>query len=129
VAVFLAVLLYRGRQDAAREGAFFTVLETTVTEALVRQQFALTSKEYRPKSFGYRFWCYERARGVVRMFWNGRDGEIVVEGRDHDSTTPVHRRIVISGPLPGDPPKRYQRALGEVLEAIDAAVKTDERVT
>jgi hypothetical protein len=132
VAAFVTVVRYNDKRAADRDDAFFSALESTVADALAIHHFVLASKEYRSESFGHRFWSYEhppRSTGrEVRMFWDGRDREIVVEVRDHDSPTPVRRRIVISGPSPGDRPERYQRALDEVLEAVDVSVKTDGRV-
>jgi len=122
IAIFVVVVRYWDRRAAVRDDAFFVTLETLATTALAAKQFVLASKEYQPKSFGHRFWRFERSPRTIRVYWEGRDREIVVEARDDDSPTPVRERIVIVGPWLGSPPERYQRALDEVLEALQTTV-------
>lgn len=125
IAIFIAIGRYKERQASARDDAFFATLEVTVANALAAQEFVLTSKEYLAKSFGHRRWNFECPPRTIRIFWDGRDREFGVELRDDESTTPVRKRIRVSGPWPSDPPERYQRVLDDVLDALDVAVQRD----
>lgn len=123
--VFVAIARRHDKGASAVDDAFFARLEATVTTTLAARQFVLTRKGYLPASFGHRFWYFSCTSRTIRVMWDGRDREIAVELRDEESTTPVRQRTLITGPEWGGSPERYQRALDEVLEAVDAALRVE----
>jgi hypothetical protein len=127
VVATIAVLSYRGRGMAARESAFLSALETSAATVLAAHRFVLTSKP-KPR-YGGQYWHFARAPRAIRLYWDFRDRQITVERREGEPPTLARKEIARFSIPVNPPPERYQRALDEVLEAIDDAVKADERVT
>jgi hypothetical protein len=125
VVVVLTVLQYRSRHTEVRDDAFFRTLEATVGRALAAQHFVLTRKVHMPKSFGHRYWYFERSLRAVQVFWDGKERQISAELQERESQTPVRKQIASFGIALGSPPDDYGRVLDGLVEAIDAAVRTD----
>lgn len=123
VAAVVAVLSYRGRGMADRENAFLSELETTVTNVLAAHQFVLTHEPTRRTVGNY--WQFDRASRAVRVYYDVRDQQIIVELREGQRPSLIHKSIATFSLPVGAPPEQYQRVLNGVLEAINNALQDD----
>ena len=125
VAAILAVLQYKTWRTEVGDSILFPRLEAAIASALAAEHFVLTSKTHSSKSFGNRTWDFERPPKAIRVYWDGKEREIIVDMQEATSPQPVRRRIAATGVGTGNPSDRYQHVVTELVEAIIAALRTE----